>query len=917
DTNWVTHNARVRNGTDALGNPINGTPRAANSTMLSPDLRISEFLYAGTTPGTQGDEFVELCNAQPVEATLYYLKIGDAAQAGRGESMFLLPPGLKLSPDACLVVAKNAAQFAARFGFFPDFELITGSATYPDTPAVPDLSPYTVWAGRAWALEDAGDEIVLLGPDDQIVDSVAYLRGDYAAVALAPDPVRAPPPHSLQRLWPLDSDLMPADFVHATPSPGHVTRLPQPPASPPPTVDLPDGMHVYWGVLNSPSSYSGGSAPPALAFATARANGLHFLAITDNAAALNPRLWSDCRQRSALTSQGDAFVALCGFEYRALPQGFASVWNTSDYFAPPEAPGDAVLALDAWLKTQPQALASLHRAPLATPLSDLPDPSATASRFHLWQVFGSPSSVGGVDTLETTWMQILASGWQLAPLPDPAPMNNSASAFGAQRIGVIASQLTSDDLLAALHARRVFATQDENLALILRSGDRWMGSTLATPEALALEVATFDRGGITQPITLTLFDRSTPLATQAFPSSNISWSLSVTTQPGHYYWVRAVQADDDVASSAPLWVAGRAAADTVTINEVLPAPRQLDWNGDGTPDRRDEWIELYNPGEMPVGLGGWQVGDASGRRFVLPLLTTIPARGYTVLYGLQTGLVLNNTADDVILQRADGSYAERYTYERGPGYDLSTCRLPDGVGSWQRRCLPTPGAANQVLPEEEKGPLHTDIRGARQLPTGSWVQLRGHITVPPGIFGPRVAYLQDEYSGIRLYLPQDHRLVCAPGDRVEVTGRTGSYYGELQLRVRERGDVRRIRTGPLPAPLPVTSGQMVEPYEGMLVQLSGRVSEIESGGSFWLDDGSGPARVYLDPDTGIKRPALSLGQLVQVAGVVSQYRRTPQVRSDGYRLLPRFPGDMTYAATEEQGQPDLLVPLRLPETGVR
>jgi len=287
------------------------------------------------------------------------------------------------------------------------------------------------------------------------------------------------------------------------------------------------------------------------------------------------------------------------------------------------------------------------------------------------------------------------------------------------------------------------------------------------------------------------------------------------------------------------------------------------------------------------------------------------------LYGLQNGLVLNNTADVVILQRADGSDAERYAYERGPGYDLSTCRLPDGVGSWQGRCLPTPGAANQALPEEEEVPLHTDIRGARQLPTGSRVQVRGHITVPPGIFGPRVAYLQDAHSGIRLYLPKDHRLACAPGDRVEVIGRTDNYYGELQLRVRERGDVRRIRTGPPPAPLPITGGQMVEPYEGMLVQLAGRVGEIESGGSFWLDDGTGPARVYLDPDTGLKRPVLAPGQMVQVVGVVSQYRRTPQARNDGYRLLPRFPGDVTYTAPAEPGQPELLVPLRLPETGAR
>ncbi|MGQ9502661.1 MAG: lamin tail domain-containing protein [Anaerolineae bacterium] len=916
DENWVTHNGLVRNGEDVLGNPINGTPRqpnAAGSTVPPPSLLISEFLYAGSTPATQGDEFVELCNTQPVETTLYHLKIGDAVQPGNGEGMFVLPSGLQLAPNACLVIAKNAAQFAARFGFLPDFELVTGSAAYPDTPSVPDLPAYTAWAGRTWALDDSGDEIVLRGPDDQIVDSVAYLKGDYATAGLSPDAVHAPSPYSLQRLWPLDSDIMPADFVRAPPSPGRVTGLPEPPAVPPPTVDLAGGMHAYWGVLTYRSSYSGGNAPPVLAFAAARAADLHFLAITDDATALNPRLWSDCQQRGALTSQENAFVALCGFGYRALPQGFASVWNTSDYITPPDAPTDAVLTLDTWLKARPEALASLHRAPAAAPLSDSPYPSTLASRFHLWQVYGSALQTGAVDPLETAWIQMLAAGWQLAPLPAVGPVNRDAIDFGTQRIGVIASRLTPDELLAALRARRVFATQDGHLALTLRSGDQWMGSVLSSPEALVFEVETADVSPVPQPITLTLFDRSTPLATHSFPSSNATWSLPLVTRPGHYYWVRAVQADGDAASSAPIWVAGTAVAEMVTINEVLPAPRQVDWNGDGTPDRRDEWIELYNPDETPIGLGGWQVSDASGKRYVLPLLTTIPARDYMVLSALQTGLVLNNAADAVTLQRADGSSAEHYAYERGPGYDLSLCRLPDGIGSWQRRCQPTPGGANRALPEEE--PLLTDIRGARRLPIGSWVRVRGYITVPPGVFGARVAYVQDDHSGLRLYLPKDHRLACTPGDRVEVIGRTGTYYGELQLRVRERNAVHRIREGPPSPPLPITSGQMVEPYEGMLVQLVGRVTELESRGSFWLDDGTGPARVYLDPDTGIKQLSLSVGQLVQVVGVVSQYRSTDQVRNDGYRLLPRFLGDIT--CMREPERPEILVPLRLPETGMR
>jgi len=913
DSAWTSHDGFHHIAYDAEGNPINGTPRAANSTLLPPLVLISEFLYAGNAPVTQGDEFVELCNAQPSTVTLRDLKIGDAARGGRDESMFRLPSGITLAPDDCLVIAKNAAYFAARFGFSPDFEMVTRGTLYTDTATVPDLIPYAGWAGSAWALDDSGDEIVLLGPSDQIVDSVAYLNGDYASVGLSPDPTRAPSPNSLQRLWPLDSNVMPADFVRTAPSPGRVTRLPQPPPAPPPAARLSGGMRAYWGVLNFPSSYSKGNAPPALAFAAARAAGIHFLAVTDDATKLNPRLWSDCQQRSSTMSAEGQFIALCGFQYFALPHSFATVWNTFDYITPSGTSADALAGLHAWLAARPGALASLHRTSPTSPWRELPYQPASAPLFHLWQVYSQTHPPGVPDPLETAWMQMLAAGWQLAPLPDPASTNHEDMGFGAQRVGVIAPQLTSDELSAALRARRVFVTQDEHLALALHSGDHWMGSTLATPHTLTLEIDVVDVGTIIQPITVTLFDRALPLAVHEFHSSNTSWSLSVTPQPGHYYWVRAVQADGDLASSAPIWVAGTAPTEAVAINEVLPAPHRIDWNGDGTPDRRDEWIELYNPAEAPIGLGGWQLSDASGKSYVLPLLTTIPAHSFVVLHAAQTNLVLNNPFDMITLQRADGTLVERYTYEQGPGYDLSLCRLPDGIGSWQRRCQPTPGQANQALPSLE--PVTTDIRGARHLPLGSWVKVRGHITVPPSIFSPRVAYLQDDHSGIRLYLPKDHRLWCTPGDRVEVVAHTSNYYGELQLRVYERNDVHRIREGTPPSPLPVMSGQMVEPYEGMLIQLSGRVTELEGKRAFWLDDGTGPARVYLDPDANIQISGLSLGQMVHVVGVVSQYRSAAGVHNEGYRLLPRFTSDLQYTMAQQDEM--FLVPIRLPETGAR
>jgi hypothetical protein len=353
----------------------------------------------------------------------------------------------------------------------------------------------------------------------------------------------------------------------------------------------------------------------------------------------------------------------------------------------------------------------------------------------------------------------------------------------------------------------------------------------------------------------------------------------------------------------------------VVINELVPAPSAIDWDGDGTADYQDEWIELYNMGEYPVGLGGWGVEDASGAVYLMPLGGLIPSGGYAIVHRRETGLALNNDADTLTLYRPDGTVADRTQYGDGPGYDVGLCRLPDGDGGWHDRCDPTPGGPNRALPVPEAAqPVEVSIFEARHMPLGSWVKIRGRITVPPGVLSDRIAYLQDQKSGIKIYLPKDHRRWAELGDRWEVVGHVRLYHGELEIRVSQRGDVDHLRSGDPTPPLPIGTGVMVEPYEGMLVMLDGWAVDFERGGGFWADDGTGWARVYLDRDTGVTRPWLEVGQPLQVVGVVSQYTdEDPPV--DGYRLLPRYPFDLVIQ--EPLTDPGFEWPELLPETGRR
>jgi hypothetical protein len=903
DANWGSNDGITRNGRDADGNPINGTPRQPNS--LTPPTPapghplISEVLYDGTTPTTDGDEFVEICNPCTATLDLTDYKIGDEETAGGSEGMYFLPVGTTLAPDACLVIAKNAAQFAGRFGFLPDYELVTGGAGYTDSPTVPNLARYTGWASGSWALADSGDEVLLLDPADMVVDAVAYGGGAFSTLGLR-GRATAPSPKSLQRVWPYDSDDMSADFLRAAPNPGILARPPPPPASPPPAAPLPDGLWAFWGSLHVHSAYGDGAGPPVYALPVARANGLHFLGLADHSHLFSDTQWADMGVQIISATVDGAFVGLRGFEWAHPTDGHVVVFGTSSYVSRDAPAYNTLAGFYGWLAGQSGAVGGFHRPSAASDFLDFAYEPAVAGAMG-WLEVGS--GVAPYYRFEEAYLRALARGWHLAPA------NNSDTAtvhWGADtphRTGIVAPALTQADLLAALRARRVFATEDSNLALALRCGAAWMGSSISHTAELTFTVDFYDVDN--EPLTLTLYDRAAPVAWTAMSGISGTWPAKAIGAPGHYYFVKAVQGDGDLAYSAPIRMEGTASPDRVTINEFLPAPHDVDWDGDGVADSDDEWIELYSAEPWPVGLGGYRLTDAGGATYEIPFGLVIPPKGFLLFHHRQTRLALNNDGDTINLIRPDGTLADSVSYTEEADYDRSWCRSVDGDGVWTDQCIETPGAPNKLRPYE--GRRRVSIAKARSLPADKWVAVVGRVTVPPPLFGQDTMYIQDDTAGIRVHVSYEPFPALALGDKVLVYGRTWDYHGERELRVYSGADVQFREPGAPLAPLPVNSAGVAEANEGLLVQVMGRAVGLGQD-SFHLDDGSGEARVVLLDGTGISRPDLEGEEQVTVAGVVSQYSENRPYLG-GYRLLPRYPTDLVLPL------PELLIPVTLPETG--
>lgn len=542
------------------------TPTA---TRTAERLLITEVLYDGTQPSVEGDEFIEIHNPNAFAVNLDGYKIGDEETRGGSEGMHLLPAYV-LNPNAVVIVARNAAQFRNRFGFDPQFEIVvTGSLT--DTASVPNLTPYTAWATGSLSLANSGDEVLLLGPGDQIVDTVAWENGNFTAVGLYFDPndkanPNASEPESLQRYGTEDHTNINFDFLHGTPSPGTMVMPPAFPA-PPPGATMPNGMFAYWGDIHSHSTLSDGSGPPRMAFAQARANGLHFFALTDHDGwlTLDATEWDEIGNVATAANVDGAFVALRGFEYSNEEKGHINVFGTNTWVSRDDPNYDTLPEFYAWLAAQPNAIAQFNH----------PDPSyggtfdnfafnAAASAKIFMQEIGNNAQ--GYVRYEPQYPQSLGKGWRVAPTINSDTHQLTWGNDTDHRTGIIAPSLTQANVLDALRARRVFATEDKNLAIALQSNGVWMGSTISATSTLNFTVTVVEPDN--EPMQLFLYDNGALVRSQAFTGGSITWNVLHYGSNNHYYYVRALQADGDIAYTAPLW------SDNTPLPTPTPAPEE-------------------------------------------------------------------------------------------------------------------------------------------------------------------------------------------------------------------------------------------------------------------------------------------------------------------------------------------------------
>lgn len=331
--------------------------------------------------------------------------------------------------------------------------------------------------------------------------------------------------------------------------------------------------NLYFGQLHAHTDISNGAGSVEEAFQHAsQVDGLDFFAVTDHSDSFDnadmgaidadgadiSADWAAGKQAAASVTNGD-FVGLFGFEM-TWPEdkqlGHISTFNTPGWQTRDQADFENV----------PTALENYYKALTSAPgsVSQFNHPDTVHGDFERFDHY-SPQYDAVVSLLEVAgedgvvdceyYDLALDEGWHVAPTNNQNNHNGQWGDASDARTVVLAKDLTEEALYAAMKDRRVYATQDSDLAIYYELNGTVMGSILPKSEEAEITVFLSDPTDEAIGNVEVVTDGGAVLVSEYVETP--SQVLELSASGGHsYYYLRVTQPDGDVAVTAPVWMDG-------------------------------------------------------------------------------------------------------------------------------------------------------------------------------------------------------------------------------------------------------------------------------------------------------------------------------------------------------------------------
>ncbi len=347
---------------------------------------------------------------------------------------------------------------------------------------------------------------------------------------------------------------------------------------------------------------------------------------------------------------------------------------------------------------------------------------------------------------------------------------------------------------------------------------------------------------------------------------------------------------------------------TIIINEIM-------WQGSSL-SSADEWLELRNLTDKEIDLSGWIISGAatSGADLIIPQGKKISPSSYFLIANyskfsnksildvepdwVTTAVTLSNNLLKVELKDSVGNSIDVAGNGKKPlaginktDYKASMERVlvsGDGTKSydWQTAIIGSnlKDFEKNIATPKSPNSSETEISSIKEAKNRiNEVKISGLVTSGPNKLFENCIYIQDESGGLRIRLtndswPENIKI----GSKLIIRGQVTTYYGEKEIKIPDISE-SQIKENEEPVFFNIKTAEFSD-YEGALVKIKGKIIET-SGDTFYVDDDSGPIKIYVKDSLGINLPKKKTGDWAEISGIISSW-------NGSFRLLPQKDSDI-------------------------
>ncbi|MCD8051673.1 MAG: cell wall-binding protein [Clostridiales bacterium] len=341
--------------------------------------------------------------------------------------------------------------------------------------------------------------------------------------------------------------------------------------------------NIYFGQMHSHTNYSDGAGSITDAYEHAtevheETDTLDFLAVTDHSNSFDSAssdsvtitdgsLSEEWTEGKAYAEQytTDEFVALFGYEMTwSNGLGHINTFNTGGFQSRTQSAyttySTALQNYYDTLKTVTDSISQFNHP--GTTFGDFQDFSYYDEEIDelitLIEVGNGEGTIGSSSYFPSYeyYTRALDKGWHVAPTNNQDNHKGLWGDANTARSVVLADNLTEDDIYDAMRNYRVYATEDNDLSIYYTLDGNIMGTILSesdVDDTVTLSVKLSDPTDSSLGTVSVIVNGGYVLASQTVSGSEDTVTFNVSSDYSYYY-IKVVEADGDIAVTAPVWV---------------------------------------------------------------------------------------------------------------------------------------------------------------------------------------------------------------------------------------------------------------------------------------------------------------------------------------------------------------------------